>query len=142
MKVATKEIEIRYVETDQMGIVYHANYVIWMEVGRTALTNELGFHYSDMEKEGILVPVTGIQVHYKKPMYYGEIATIRTWIDTYDGIRITYGYEIFNPAGEVAVTATSQHVCVKKETFQPVVIRKYFPEWHESYERAKKRGSK
>lgn len=51
MHVSIKEIEVRYAETDQMGIVYHANYLVWMEVGRTALIKDLGFLYSDMEKE-------------------------------------------------------------------------------------------
>ena len=48
MKVAEKQIEVRYAETDQMGVVYHANYLVWMEVGRTELIKQLGFHYADM----------------------------------------------------------------------------------------------
>ncbi|BBW96053.1 MULTISPECIES: thioesterase family protein [Geobacillus] len=138
MKVVEKQIEVRYAETDQMGVVYHANYLVWMEVGRTELIKQLGFHYAEMEKEGIISPVIDLQVSYKKPLHYGETATVRTWIDAYDGIRVTYGYEILAPDGEVAVTGKSQHVCVKRETFRPIVIRKYFPAWHEAYERAKR----
>ncbi|MGZ0085569.1 acyl-CoA thioesterase [Caldibacillus thermoamylovorans] len=138
MKVVEKQIEVRYAETDQMGVVYHANYLVWMEVGRTELIKQLGFHYAEMEKEGIISPVIDLQVSYKKPLHYGETATVRTWIDAYDGIRVTYGYEILAPDGEVAVTGKSQHVCVKRETFRPIVIRKYFPDWHEAYERAKR----
>lgn len=138
MKVAEKQIEVRYAETDQMGVVYHANYLVWMEVGRTELIKQLGFHYADMEKKGIISPVVDLQVSYKKPLHYGETATVRTWIDAYDGIRVTYGYEILAPDGEIAVTGKSQHVCVKRDTFRPIVIHKYFPDWHEAYERAKK----
>jgi acyl-CoA thioester hydrolase len=138
LKVVEKQIEVRYAETDQMGVVYHANYLIWMEVGRTQFIKELGFHYADMEKEGIISPVIDLQISYKKPLHYGETATVKTWIEYYDGIRVTYGYEILTPDGEIAVTATSQHVCVKRDSFRPISIKKYFPDWHEAYEQAKK----
>jgi acyl-CoA thioester hydrolase len=140
LKIAETQIEVRYAETDQMGVVYHANYLVWMEVGRTRLIKELGFHYADMEKEGIISPVIDLQISYKKPLHYGETATVKTWIDYYDGIRVTYGYEILTPSGEIAVTATSQHVCVKRDSFRPISIKKYFPDWHEAYEQAKKQG--
>lgn len=138
MKVAEKQVEVRYAETDQMGVVYHANYLVWMEIGRAALIEQLGFRYTDMEKEGILAPVTDLQIAYKKPLRYGEIATVRTWIESYDGIRVTYAYEILTPDGELAATGKTQHVCVKRDSFRPILIRKYFPDWHEAYERAKK----
>lgn len=67
MHVSKTEIEVRYAETDQMGIVYHANYLVWMEVGRTALIKDLGFLYSDMEKKGVLSPVVDINISYKNP---------------------------------------------------------------------------
>jgi len=138
LKVVEKQIEVRYAETDQMGVVYHANYLVWMEVGRTQFIKELGFHYADMEKAGVISPVIDLQVSYKKPLHYGETATVKTWIEYYDGIRVTYGYEILTPDGEIAVTATSQHVCVKRDSFRPISIKKYFPDWHEAYEQAKK----
>jgi acyl-CoA thioester hydrolase len=140
LKVAEKQIEVRYAETDQMGVVYHANYLVWMEIGRTQFIKELGFHYADMEKEGIISPVIDLQISYKKPLHYGETATVKTWIEYYDGIRVTYGYEILTPDGEIAVTATSQHVCVKRDSFRPISIKKYFPDWHEAYEQAKKQA--
>jgi acyl-CoA thioester hydrolase len=138
MLVSTKEIEVRYAETDQMGVVYHANYLIWMEVGRTTLIQDLGFNYAEMEKDGIISPVMDIQISYKKPLRYGEKATVKTWIDEYDGLRVSYGYEILTMDGELAVTAVSKHVCVKKENFRPVIIRKLYPDWHVAYENAKK----
>ncbi|AST91950.1 MULTISPECIES: acyl-CoA thioesterase [Sutcliffiella] len=138
MLVSTKEIEVRYAETDQMGVVYHANYLVWMELGRTQIIKDLGFSYAAMEEDGIISPVIDIQVSYKKPLRYGEMATIKTWIDQYDGFRVVYGYEIFTPTGETALTGTSSHVCVKKDTFRPIIIRKVYPEWHAAYEQAKK----
>jgi acyl-CoA thioester hydrolase len=138
LKVAEKQMEVRYAETDQMGVVYHANYLVWMEVGRTQFIKELGFHYADMEKEGIISPVIDLQISYKKPLRYGETATVKTWIEYYDGIRVTYGYEILTPDGEIAAIATSQHVCVKRDSFRPISIKKHFPDWHKAYEQAKK----
>jgi acyl-CoA thioester hydrolase len=138
MLVSKKEIEVRYAETDQMGVVYHANYLVWMEVGRTDLIRKLGFNYAEMERDGILSPVTDVQVSYKKPLRYGETAVVHTWIEHYDGLRVIYGYEILTPEGEVAVTGTSSHVCVKKENFRPISIRRLYPQWHQAYEQAKK----
>jgi acyl-CoA thioester hydrolase len=139
MLVSTKEIEVRYAETDQMGVVYHANYLVWMEVGRTTLIQDLGFNYAEMEKDGVISPVLDIQISYKKPLRYGEKAIVKTWIDEYDGLRVSYGYEILTMDGELAVTALSKHVCVKKENFRPVIIRKLYPDWHNAYEKAKKK---
>jgi acyl-CoA thioester hydrolase len=138
MLVSKAEIEVRYAETDQMGVVYHANYLIWMEVGRTKLIQDLGFSYAGLEAEGILAPVIDLEIAYKKPLRYGETATIHTWIDEYNGMRTVYGYEIFTPSGEVAIQAKSSHVCVQKDTFKPIKFRKLYPAWHEAYEKAKK----
>ncbi|WP_409293090.1 acyl-CoA thioesterase [Peribacillus sp. SCS-37] len=139
MKVTETKIEVRYAETDQMGVVYHANYIIWMELGRTKLIEELGFKYADMEKAGILSPVTEINASYKKPLRYPETATIKTWIEKYDGIRVSYGYEVLNEEGELALTGYSSHVCVKADSFRPVSVRRTFPDWHEAYEKHKKK---
>ena len=138
MYIATTSIDVRYAETDQMGVVYHANYLIWFELGRTALINDLGFRYADMEKEGILSPVMDIQASYKRPVRYGDEVRVKTWIDFYDGLRVNYGYEVINGDGDICVTGESMHTCVKRDTFRPVSIRRKFPEWHQAYENAKK----
>ncbi|MEB1809477.1 MAG: acyl-CoA thioesterase [Bacillaceae bacterium] len=138
MKKAVTAIEVRYKETDQMGVVHHSNYVVWCEVGRTHLIRELGFNYAEMESDGILSPVTAINLAYKFPAKYGDTVTIETWIERYDGIRVVYGYNIANGDGVQCVTGTSEHVCVKKESFRPISIRKHLPDWHAVYEREKK----
>ncbi len=138
MLIVTREIDVRYAETDQMGVVYHTNYFVWMEIGRTAFIQELGFNYAALEKDGYLSPVLDIQATYKKPVRYGEKAIVKTWVEDYDGIRTTYGYEILTEDGETSVIGSSKHACVKKDSFRPVSFRKLFPEWHEAYERVKK----
>lgn len=138
MHISAKEIEVRYAETDQMGVVYHANYLVWMELGRTQLIQDLGFNYSDMEKDGIISPVLDIQASYKKPVRYGETATINTWVEEYDGFRVLYKYEVFNSMDELVLIGSSKHVCVKRENFRPVSIKRLYPDWHEAYLRAMK----
>jgi len=133
--VKDTKIRVRYKETDQMGVVHHANYLVWFEVGRTKYMEQIGFNYADMEKQGLLSPVIDIQISYKKAVKYGEKATIETWLKDYDGIRITYGYKIYHETGDLAVEGTSTHVVVKKENFKPVVIRKVNPTFHEVYEK-------
>ncbi|WP_409305655.1 acyl-CoA thioesterase [Peribacillus sp. SCS-155] len=138
MHISEKAIEVRYAETDQMGVVYHANYLIWMEVGRTQLIKDLGFNYAEMEEDGVISPVMDINASYKKPVHYGETVTIKTWIESYDGLRVSYGYEIISQSGEVAATGKSLHVCVKRENFRPISIKRHYPKWHEAYEQNKK----
>lgn len=133
MFVSEKEIEIRYAETDQMGVVYHANYLIWMEIGRTKLIEDLGFTYAGLEEEGYLSPVTDLSIKYKASMRYGELATVRTWVESHGKLRTTYGYEILHPDGTVAATASSEHVVVRKDTFRPVSLRKLDPIWDAKY---------
>lgn len=137
MKIATATTAVRYAETDQMGVVYHANYLVWMELGRTALVESLGFDYAALEAEGIVSPVIEVQVKFKKPLRYGETATIKTWIDKYDGLRVMYGYEILNSQGDLCVTGTTVNVCVRKDTFRPVSMKRTCPNWHKAYEQAK-----
>src|SRR5690606_25175353 len=129
----------RYAETDQMGVVYHANYIIWLEIGRTKLIEDVGFTYAEMEKQGYLSPVTDISIQYKAAMRYGQKATVRTWVEEHGRLRTTYGYEILHEDGTLAAKATSEHVVVKKETFRPVSLQKINPEWHAKYEEIKKR---
>ncbi|MEH7885257.1 thioesterase family protein [Bacillus sp. JJ1609] len=138
MHISSKEIEVRYAETDQMGVVYHANYLIWMELGRTQLIKELGFNYAEMEKDGIISPVIDIQASYKKPLRYGQTATIKTWVDEYDGFRSVYKYEIYNDEGELALIGSSRHVLVKRENFRPISLKRTYPDWHEAYMSARR----
>lgn len=66
------EIEARYAETDKMGVIYHGNYATWFEVARLDYISKLGFSYADMEKQGIISPVTDLNVNYKKSIFYPE----------------------------------------------------------------------
>ncbi len=122
MFVAEHEVEIRYAETDQMGVVYHSNYLVWLELGRTKLIQDLGFSYVEMEKEGIISPVLDLQISYRKAMRYGEKAIVKTWVDTVSPLRVVYGYEIYNGDGDLCITASTTNICAKKRRVPPCII--------------------
>ena len=126
-------IDVRYAETDKMGVVYHANYAIWLEVARTDYIYKAGFSYADMEEAGIISPVVDLNIKYKKSITYPERVIIKTWISHYSPIRSIYSYEILNEDGEIVSTGSTTHVCLKKGTNRPIRLDKSFPEWHESY---------
>ncbi|WP_182199617.1 acyl-CoA thioesterase [Paraliobacillus salinarum] len=132
MKVTTP-IQVRYQETDQMGVVYHANYLVWFEIGRTAFVEALGFEYAVMEEQGVVSPVIDAHVYFNQPIRYGQKAYVHTFLDSYDGIRTTYRYEVTDEDGNIAVSGTTKHVIVKKENFKPTSLRRKFPEWHQAY---------
>ena len=72
-------IRVRYAETDQMGVVYHANHFIWFEVGRAELLRQFGFRYKDMEREdGCLIAVVDARCRYKAPVHYDDEVVVRT----------------------------------------------------------------
>ncbi len=133
MYISEKQIEIRYAETDQMGVVYHANYLIWLEIGRTQLIKDLGFEYAKLEADGYLSPVIDVSIQYKAALRYGQVATVRTWIEAHSRLRTTYGYEVLHEDGTVAATATTVHTLVRKENFRPVSLSKVDPAWDAAY---------
>lgn len=135
MNEVTTPIEVRYQETDQMGVVYHANYLVWFDIGRTKFVEKLGLSYTEMEKHHIVSPVIDAQISYKKPVRYGEEAAVITWLEKYDGIRTVYGYCITKEDGQTAATGYTEHVIVKRDTFRPLSLRKAFPDWHEAYQK-------
>lgn len=134
MLINKTKIEVRYQETDQMGVVYHANYLVWFEIGRTKYIEELGFKYTEMEASDIVSPVLDAQISYKKAVKYGDEVYVETWLEAYDGIRTTYAYQVINHTGLVYVTGKTVHVVVKKDTFRPVTLRKVNPDWHAAYQ--------
>ncbi|GGH73974.1 putative acyl-CoA thioesterase YneP [Compostibacillus humi] len=126
-------IEVRYQETDQMGVVYHANYLVWFEIGRTKFVESLGLSYAAMETENVVSPVIDAQLTYKSPIRYGEKAFVETWLEDYDGLRTVYGYHVLNEHQQIAVSGMTKHVIVKKDTFRPISLRRAFPDWHRAY---------
>ena len=97
MKTAAEtRVRVRYAETDQMGVVYYANYLVWMEVGRVELCKACGFNYRDMETEdGILLAVAEANCRYARPARFDDEVMVKTWISERAGSRMAvFGYEM------------------------------------------------
>ncbi|KUO64147.1 MAG: hypothetical protein APF84_08185 [Gracilibacter sp. BRH_c7a] len=137
MYISTKEIQLSYADTDMMGVIYHANYLKWFELGRTQFIEDLGYHYLDMERSGYYAPVYKAEVTYKKAVRYGDTVFVKTWVEENQGLKTIYGYTIVNGEGEVCAEGLTTHIIVKKDNFRPVQFRKVFPEWFHKYEEIK-----
>jgi acyl-CoA thioester hydrolase len=137
MDTAETAVQVRYAETDQMGVVYHANYLVWFELGRSALLDSLGLDYVQLEKEGLVSPVIKVEASFISPARYGEEVTIKTWVQSYDGLRVTYFYEVL-VADRLCVTGSTVNICVRTEDFKPVSIRRRLPHWDQVYQRIKR----
>ena len=87
-------VRVRYAETDQMGVVYHANYLVWMEVGRVEYCRASGFRYRDLEAEGILLAVVEAQCRYLSPALYDEEVIVRTSIEEATQRLVRFSYRI------------------------------------------------
>jgi len=139
MYISKKEIQLLYADTDMMGVIYHANYLKWFELGRTQLIEELGYHYLDMEKAGYYAPVYKVEVTYKKAVRYGDKVFVKTWVEENQGLKTVYGYQIVNDLEAVCAEGITTHIIVRKGDFKPVQFKKVFPEWFRKYEEVKKR---
>ncbi|MBS6722562.1 MAG: acyl-CoA thioesterase [Clostridiales bacterium] len=104
----------QYHETDQMGIIHHSNYVKWMEEARIRFLEEMGIDYRRLEESGIISPIVGISVQYKKTVRFDDEVHIGVYVKKYNGIRLELGYEMRDQAdGAVCTTASSQSCFTK-----------------------------
>ena len=88
-------LRVRYAETDQMGVVYHSNHLIWFEVGRVELMRQMGFSYRDLEREeGRFIAVAEVKCRYRAPVFYDEEVVVRTWLKNVRESVIVFQYEL------------------------------------------------
>ncbi|UJF34734.1 acyl-CoA thioesterase [Paenibacillus hexagrammi] len=126
------QLRVRYQETDQMGVVYHANYLTWMEIGRTELIRGMGYPYRLIESKGLLLPLVEADMKFKQPARYDDLVAIYTRVSGYSSVRLEFAYEIrrqnspISPAGDLLVTGTTKHVWVNP-SWKPVRIEKEEP---------------
>jgi acyl-CoA thioester hydrolase len=93
--VGSVELRVRYAETDQMGVVYHANYLVWCEVGRTDLIRRRYMSYAELERRGILLAVADASLRYHAPARYEDLVRVDTWVSAIRSRTITFEYRIF-----------------------------------------------
>ena len=115
-RIVETTFPVRYAETDQMQVVHHSSYVVWMEEGRSEFMRASGADYAEVERGGHFFAVTGIQVRYIAPAHYGERVTVRTWVEELRSRTLTFGYEIIHAeSGTLLVTGKSGHVCMDQQ---------------------------
>lgn len=138
---------VRYQESDQMGVVYHANYLNWFESGRTEMFRQLGFAYRDLEEKGVLLPVTSADLQFKSPARYDDIISVYARMTTFTALRVVYEYQVrrlteeensasvnnivkkwaVDPPGQLLVAGSTSHVWLNRE-WRPVRLDRALPE--------------
>lgn len=121
---SVSEIQVRYAETDMMGIVYHANYLPWLEIGRTDLLRNKGLPYKEIEERGIFLPVLEVNVKYRRPAKYDDRIAIHTRISEKPYLKIHIDYEL-KRGDELIATARTVHAFMSKSG-QPIKIPAFF----------------
>jgi acyl-CoA thioester hydrolase len=130
MSVSQTRIRVRYAETDQMGVVYYANFFVWFEVGRVELLRQLGFHYKQMEiEDDCRIPVVEASCRYKSPARYDDELLLETRVLALRRSVIKFGYRLMRPGGEAPATLLAEgettHVTVDRSMRKIPLPQKY-----------------
>ena len=113
---SVSRVRVRYAETDKMGVVYHANYFVWFEVGRTDLLRHAGWTYREMESEGFSLPVIEAQCDYKQPARYDDELEVRVEAALASPARVAFTYEVVRPSdAQTLVTGRTIHAAVDRD---------------------------
>jgi acyl-CoA thioester hydrolase len=125
--ITETRIRVRYAETDQMGIVYHANYFVWFEIGRVELLRQLGFSYRDMEaKDGCGIAVIDARCRYKAPARYDDEVIVRTHLKYIRESLLQFEYELIRAIDETLLAeGDTTHIVVNPEMKKIPLPEKY-----------------
>jgi acyl-CoA thioester hydrolase len=129
MEPVETHLRVRYAETDQMSVVYYANYLIWMEVGRVELCRATGIRYRDMEiDDGVLLVVAEANCRYLAPARYDDEIRIRTWIAEATPRLVRFEYEFFDETtGTRLATGFTKHIFCGRDVRPAKLPQKYWP---------------
>lgn len=107
MSISFVEHRVNYSETDQMGFVYHANYLVWLDMARTEHLRGTGVTYKDMEERGVFLAVTEARIRYRQAARYDDLVRIRCWVRDLASRRVVFGYAV-ERAGTAELLATAE----------------------------------
>ncbi|MFT4813753.1 MAG: acyl-CoA thioester hydrolase [Glaciecola sp.] len=110
-RIIETSFHVRYAETDAMGVVHHANYLVYFEEGRSQYMRDIGSDYAHIEASGFQLPVTETGIRYLSSLRYGQLVTVRTWLEENRSRRVTFAYEVMNnESHKVLVSGFTRHV--------------------------------
>lgn len=113
---SVSRLRVRYSETDQMGIVYYANYLVWFEVARTDLLRQFGWTYREMEETGIRLPVIEAHCEYQRPARYDDEVEVRASVRLLSPVRLEFTYEVvLAKEGTTAAVGTTRHAALTSD---------------------------
>jgi acyl-CoA thioester hydrolase len=126
-RVCETRLRVRYAETDQMGVVYHANHFIWFEVGRVELLRQLGFSYRDMEQnDACFIAVVDARCRYKAPVRYDDEVIVRTQLKNVRESVIHFGYQLLRAGdGELLAEGETTHIVTDEKMKARSLPEKY-----------------
>ena len=114
--ISAVHTRVNYSETDQMGFVYHANYLIWMDMARTEHLRERGVSYKELEAQGIYLAVTDVRVRYRQPARYDDLVRVRCWVRDRASRRVIFGYAVErSETGELLATAETSLIALNRQ---------------------------
>lgn len=132
------ERKINYYETDKMGIVHHSNYIRFLEESRCALLANIDIPYSYLEKQGIMIPVLGVNCSFKQHVTFDDTIIIEPFIKDFNGLRLTIGYNIIEKfTGNIVLTGETKH-CFTDSNLKPMRLQKTFPDIYDKFMELKK----
>ncbi len=125
-------VRVRYAETDQMGVVYHANYLVWFEVGRVEFIRQTGLDYATMEREGAMIAVVEATVRYKAPARYDDELLVRTTLVGIRGAIVRFRYQIVRASDELLLCeGETTHIVVGRDMKKRDLPEKYVERFRE-----------
>jgi acyl-CoA thioester hydrolase len=127
-------VRVRYAETDQMGVVYHANHFIWFEVGRVEFLRQVGFSYKDMEREDhCFIAVVDARCRYKAPAFYDDEILVRTWLKNIRESIIQFGYELLRASDRTLLAeGETTHIVADAQMRRTTLPDKYLIAFREA----------
>lgn len=127
------ERKINYYETDKMGVVHHSNYIRFLEEARCAQLESIGLPYGSLEKQGVMIPVLGVNCNYKYHVTYGDTLIIEASIVEFTGVRMVVKYTLTNKeTKDLVMTAETKH-CFTDTSLKPINTKKHFPKVYEKF---------
>ena len=128
------ERTVNYYETDKMGVVHHSNYIRFLEEARCYWLEAIDMPYELLEKEGVNIPVIGVNCTYKNHVTFGDTILIIPYVKDYSGVRMTVGYNVINKSNNQTVIIAETKHCFTDKNLRLINLKKYKKEFSDKFQ--------